>query len=193
METFEKLKDVVLAKLKNGLPDYLTYHDLNHVLDVLDACEMYIKKERVVGDAVYLLKIGALVHDIGFISSNVNHEEVGAKMAGEIMLDFGFDEMQIQVVKGLILATKIPQKPKTILQKILCDADLDYLGRDDYPEISLKLYHEFMATGVIKTKEDWKNLQINFLKNHRYHTDWAKAKREPKKQEWLLQIQNGTL
>ena len=33
-------------------------------------------------------------------------------------------------------ATKIPQTPLTKLEEIICDADLDYLGREDFFEIS---------------------------------------------------------
>lgn len=193
MKGYLKLRRIVLKELENGLPKHLTYHNLEHVLDVLDVCNQYIKRGNIKGDDAFLLRIGAIVHDMGFLKSNINHEEVGAEMASEIMSSLNMDQEQIEVVRGLILATKIPQNPKTELQKIICDSDLDYLGRNDYPEISKRLYMEFKSTNVVKTDEDWKNLQISFLTKHEFHTPFAKKHRKPKKQTWLQKIADDNI
>ncbi|WP_194972757.1 HD domain-containing protein [Aquiflexum lacus] len=188
MKGYLKLRRIVLTKLENGLPRHLTYHNLDHVLDVLNVCNQYIKRNKIKGDDAFLLRIGAIVHDMGFLKTNINHEEVGAEMAANIMASLDMDPKHIEIVKGLILATKIPQNPQTELQKIICDSDLDYLGRGDYPEISSRLYLEFKATNVIKTDQDWKNLQISFLTKHDFHTPFAKRYRDPRKQYWLEKI-----
>jgi uncharacterized protein len=188
MTGYFKLRRIVLEQLKIGLPKNLTYHDVDHVLNVLEVCNQYIKRKGIKGTDAYLLRIGALVHDIGFTRSTQNHEEVGADMAQELMESLKMDPKHIETVRGLIMATKIPQNPQTELQKIICDSDLDYLGRNNYVEISNKLYEELKSTNVIKSREDWVDLQIKFLKNHRFHTDFAKKNREPKKQYWLQYI-----
>jgi len=188
MTGYFKLKRIVLEQLKNGLPKNLTYHDVDHVLDVLGVCNQYIKRFKIKGTDAYLLRIGALVHDLGFTKSTQNHEEVGAEMAQNIMESLKMDPAHIETVRGLVMATKIPQNPETDLQKIICDSDLDYLGRKDYVEISSKLNQELKSTGVIKTREDWIELQIRFLKSHTFHTDFARKNREPKKQFWLSYI-----
>lgn len=177
-----------MEQLEDGLPKNLTYHDVSHVMDVLNVCNQYIKRNKIKGTDAYLLRIGALVHDLGFTKSTQNHEEVGAEMAQKIMESLNMDPEHIEIVRGLVMATKIPQNPKTELQKIICDSDLDYLGRKEYFEISGKLYQELKATNVIKTREDWVELQIKFLKSHTFHTEFAKKNREPKKQFWLQQI-----
>jgi predicted metal-dependent HD superfamily phosphohydrolase len=188
MTGYFKLRRIVLEQLKNGLPKNLTYHDVDHVLDVLGVCNQYIKRFKIKGTDAYLLRIGALVHDLGFTKSTLNHEEVGAEMAQKIMESLKMDPAHIETVRGLVMATKIPQNPKTDLQKIICDSDLDYLGRKDYVEISSKLYQELKSTNVIKTREDWVELQIKFLKSHTFHTEFARKNREPKKQFWLSYI-----
>ena len=188
MKGYLKLKRIVLNQLESGLPKHLTYHNLDHVLDVLDVCNKYIKRNKIKGDDAYLLRIGAIAHDMGFLKTNLKHEEVGAEMASEIMSSLDMSPKHIEVVRGLILSTKIPQNPKTELQKIICDSDLDYLGRNDYPQISNRLFLEFKATNVIKTDEDWKNLQISFLTKHEFHTPFAKKYRAPKKKYWLEKI-----
>lgn len=188
MEHYNRLKTFVLEKLENELPNHLSYHAIDHTLDVLDVCNQYIERLNLSNKDAYLLRIGALVHDLGFLETYKNHEELGAQMAAEIMSGLGMETSEIEEVKGLILATKIPQTPTTSLQEIICDADLDYLGRDDYPEISFKLFEELMACNLISTDEEWRDLQVRFLKNHTFHTDFAKAEREPKKQFWLDKI-----
>jgi uncharacterized protein len=173
MQGYLKLRKHVLDKLRGELPQHLAYHGMNHTLDVLNVCQ---------------LRMGAIVHDMGFLIEAVNHEAVGAEMAGVLMKDLGMKQDVINEVKGLVMATKIPQTPLNDLQKIICDADLDYLGRDDYPTISVKLFAELKHMNIITTEEQWKNLQINFLKAHQFQTSFAKKNREPKKQYWLKKL-----
>jgi predicted metal-dependent HD superfamily phosphohydrolase len=161
---------------------------MNHTLDVLNVCEQYIRRENLSEGDRYTLRIGAIVHDMGFLIGAMNHELIGAGMAEVLMKDLGMDQRIIDQVKGLVLATKIPQTPLNDLQKIICDADLDYLGRDDYPTISVKLFTELKHMNVISTEQQWKDLQINFLQSHHFHTPFAVKNREAKKQYWLKKL-----
>ena len=188
MQGYRSLRKQVLSNLATNLPKRLTYHGLDHTLDVLNVCNQYIKREKLSEEERYLLRAGAIVHDMGFLKGSANHEEVGAGMAEIIMKDLGVSSKDIDKVKGLVMATKIPQNPQNHLQRILCDADLDYLGRQDYPEISEKLFDELKNMNVISTAQQWRDLQINFLKAHQYHTPFAIKNREPKKQIWLKKL-----
>jgi predicted metal-dependent HD superfamily phosphohydrolase len=188
MQGYLKLRRHVLAKLKRELPQYLAYHEMNHTLDVLNVCEQYIGRENLSEEDRYALRMGAIVHDMGFLVGASNHEAVGAGMAEVLMKDLSIEQRIIDQVKGLVMATKIPQTPLNHLQKIICDADLDYLGRDDYPTISVKLFAELKHMNVITTEQQWKDLQINFLKSHHFHTSYAVKNREPKKQYWLKKL-----
>lgn len=188
MQGYRSLRKQVLSNLEANLPKSLTYHGIDHTLDVLHVCNQYIKREKLSKKERYLLRAGAIVHDMGFLKGAANHEEVGAGMAEIIMKELGVDQKDIEKVKGLVMATKIPQNPHTHLQRIICDADLDYLGRQDYPEISQKLFEELKNMEVISTAQQWKDLQINFLKAHHYHTPFAIKNREPQKQVWLRKL-----
>ncbi|MCE7057900.1 HD domain-containing protein [Algoriphagus sp. AGSA1] len=188
MKGYRTLRTQVLSELKANLPKSLTYHGIDHTLDVIRVCNQYIRREKISEKDRYLLRVGALVHDMGFLKGSVNHEEVGAGMAEGILLKLDVDREDIDRIKGLVMATKIPQTPRNYLQQILCDADLDYLGREDYPEISEKLYAELKYMGVISNARQWKKLQIDFLKAHHYHTPFARKNREPQKQIWLEKL-----
>ncbi len=188
MKDYLFLRRTVLNRLQEELPEHLTYHGIAHTRDVLNVCNQYIRRFNLSKEDRIMLKIGATVHDMGFLKSPKNHEETGANMAEKMMKEIGMSQKRIDVMRGLVMATKIPQSPKTELEMIICDADLDYLGRDDYPEISKRLYEELSFMKILKTKEEWKNLQINFLKSHSFHTPFAIKNREPKKQYWLNKL-----
>ncbi len=188
MIEYEKLKERILKLLDEQLPADLTYHGTHHTLDVLDVCNAYIGRDGIGEKDGILLRTGVLFHDFGFTRSFEDHERNGAMLAEKVLPDFGFGPKEIKTVEGLIMATKIPQKPQTDLEKIICDADLDYLGRDDYYPISDTLYRELKSLGKIETEEQWNALQINFLEAHRYHTDFALKNRQPEKEKRLAEL-----
>ena len=90
----------------------------------------------------------------------------------------------------MIIATRIPQSPITQLEKILCDADLDYLGRDDFYEIGNRLFDELKRNGVVETEREWNLVQKTFLESHRYHTNFAKSNRTGAKSARMQEIAN---
>jgi hypothetical protein len=72
---------------------------------------------------------------------------------------------------------------------ILCDADLDYLGRDDFFMIAHRLQYEWNKLGVYPTTlRKWYELQLQFLDNHVYFTDAAKQTRNEYKAENVAQV-----
>jgi predicted metal-dependent HD superfamily phosphohydrolase len=108
--------------------------------------------------------------------------------ATSILTEMKFPKSKISLIAGMILATKIPQSPKNHFEQILCDADLDYLGRDDYAINSSNLLQEIELTKKLTTKE-WLQLQENFLKGHSYFTPTSIKSRNPSKQKTLKNIQ----
>jgi hypothetical protein len=104
---------------------------------------------------------------------------------------FGYTEAEIDLVCSLINATRLPQIANTKLEKILCDADLDYLGRDDFSMIAHKLRYEWEELGYLhSTLKEWYLLQVEFLEGHQYFTDSAKILRHNGKIKNLLEIKD---
>lgn len=180
---YKKVKKYILNKLENELPEHLSYHSVAHVLDVINAAKQIAAEEGVEGDDLTLLATAALFHDTGFVFGSKNHELKSCDLAAEFLPQYGYTEEQIKMIQDMIMATQIPQNPKTHLEKILADADLDYLGRDDFFVIGDKLYAELAMFGVISNENDWNRLQLKFLKSHHYHTQTSIQKRTEKKQE----------
>jgi len=190
MKGYILLRKKAFKILRSELSDDLFYHEIQHTLDVLNVCNQYIKREKIDKYNAKLLRIGALLHDIGFTISNIDHEERGVEIAQKLMEEFGFSKNDFNKVKGLILATRIPQNPKNYLEKIICDADLDYLGRSDFYKISNYLFKELKAYSIIKSQKDWDLAQIKFLETHKYHTNFAIRNRQPKKAKRIAELKN---
>ena len=188
MKGYIKLRRKIKEILETELPDKLYYHALHHTYDVLKVCNEYIRREKIKDYDAKLLRIGALLHDIGFTQTYNDHEAKGQEIAEILMSELGFPEQDIAIVKGLIWATKIPQNPKTYLEKIICDADLDYLGRRDFYEIGDQLYAELKHRRILKNVKEWNKIQIDFLEKHQYHTSFARKNRQPAKARRIAEL-----
>lgn len=188
MINFEKVTALIIKKLAR-LDINLTYHCLDHTLDVFDQCVRLAKEENVINQhEVCLLKIAALYHDTGFLKSYSAHEAESCEIFLNDSDDFGLTVSDKDIIVNLIMATQIPQLPSTLLEKIICDADLDYLGRDDFFLIGKTLRKEFLHFKIVLTNQDWEKLQLKFLRSHYYHTSSSQRLREPVKQINLLKL-----
>ena len=188
MKNFSELKSYIIGRLEKELDPCLTYHSARHTLDVMQSTQRLAESEGVDSEQKDLLLIAALMHDSGFLLSMDDHEDHGCILAREVLPEYGFTTDQIEEICKLIMATKLPQTPENLLEEIICDADLDYLGRKDFFTLGEGLFHEFLARGIVKDFCDWDNLQIKFLSSHQYFTKSSIAEREPLKQEHLVQV-----
>ncbi len=185
---FEDLNDYVLDRLERELPMHLYYHNYKHTIDVTIGVEIIGSGEMVSGEDMLLLKTAALFHDFGQVKGAIDHEERGCEIAKEILPEWGYEEDQIQTIIEIIMATKLPPKPKTLLQEIICDADLDYLGRRDMVPVSDTLYRELKVQGIIGAFNDWNKLQVKFLSGHQFFTKTARNMRLVNKEKQIERI-----
>ncbi|WP_235831961.1 adenylate/guanylate cyclase domain-containing protein [Ancylomarina longa] len=185
MLRYDDLEESILTKLENELPKNLYYHNLKHTIDVITEVEIIGRKEGITESEMLILKTAALFHDTGFILSYNNHEEYSVKLARHILPQFFYNEKQIDKIAGLIMNTKNPPEPTTLLEMIICDADLDYLGRTDFIPVSGNLYRELKEYGKIKSIDGWNRLQIKFIENHQYFTQTARNMRDVNKNKQL--------
>jgi uncharacterized protein len=181
---------LILNKLKNELPPNLYYHSIDHTLDVYNCAARIAKEEGVSDSDLKLVLVGAIYHDAGYLIDNNNHEEHSCAIAREYLPQFHYTKKDINLVCGIIMATKIPQQPKTHLEEIICDADLNYLGRTDFFSIGEKLYKEMIAIGYIKNWEEWNKIQVDFLQKHRYFTPTAIRQNYSQKEKNLAEVQS---
>lgn len=184
----KEIQAIVGEKYKKEQPKEISYHGFHHVLAVLKSCNEHIDRLKINEKDAHLLRIAALLHDVGILSSYENHETQGIKFVTKELPKWGYGSKDIDKITEMIKSTKLPQEPKNLLEQILCDADLDYLGKNKFYEIGATLYKEFMAYNVVKNEEEWDRLQIKFLERHTYHTDFARRYRQPEKQKRIYEI-----
>lgn len=188
---FDHAKRYALDRLQSELAPELSYHNFAHTKDdVLPAALRLAAASGLGEDETRLIEIAAAYHDIGFLFQYRDHEGAGAEMVAQVLPGFGFPPKQVSAVQGLILATRLPQRPRTPLEEILADADLDSLGREDGLAQSEALRAEWAAHGERLSEEAWYRRQLQFLRDHAYFTEVARALRGRGKQRNTAAIED---
>jgi len=189
-EVYETIRAKILHYLEANLSKDLLYHGVHHTIDVEKQAIRIAKNENIRDDDdLFLLKVACLYHDTGFLFTYRDHEVAGCNLAKKELPEYGLTPEQIDIICGMIMATKIPQTPHNKLEEIICDADLDYLGRADFTPISNTLFLELKARNYVLTENDWNLIQINFFKHHNFFTPTTKKLREQQKQHYLEMIE----
>ena len=185
---FEIQFAVVTDRLKNELDHLCEYHNVRHTLDVINQSQLIGKIEQLSERDLLLLKIAALFHDTGFLFQRAKHEERSVKVFLEASYEYEISESDKTVISQCIMATRMPQQPISLLDKVICDADLDYLGRDDFFPIGDALFREMSRNNEISDINAWNQLQVKFLTAHRFHTNFSIQNRMPGLQENLKKV-----
>lgn len=187
---FHDLQETMLDMLENELPADLHYHNIKHTVDVVTEVELIGWAEGISDEDLLILKTAALFHDAGHIRSYTDHEFHSTVIAREMLPGFNYSAGQIERICDIILSTKLPPAPKDILEKIICDADLDYLGRSDYIPVSNALYQELKNRNLVDSLPEWNKRQISFISGHQYFTSTARKLREINKQSQVERIRS---
>lgn len=171
---FEGLRDFILLTLKSELDENLEYHSIEHTLNVEAAAIKYAQLENLSEEETLFIRTAALFHDAGFLIQYKENEPIGVKIMEKYAPAYGFTSADIQTIGKIIMATHSRVEPKNLMEKIMCDADHDYLGRKDYHFIANKLYRELEVYEHSRSIEDWLKMQIDYLENkHQYYTTTA--------------------
>jgi adenylate cyclase len=187
---FTDIQEIILDKLEKELPGYVFYHNIKHTVDVVTEVELIGWAEGCSDEEILLLKTAGLFHDTGITVSFDNHEKHGAEYAQKVLPDYNYSPKQIDRICSIIMATKLPPKPADLLEEIICDSDLDYLGRSDFIPVSNTLFEELKAQNKMKDLNEWNKMQVKFISGHQYFTKTARSLREINKKLQIERIQS---
>ena len=190
MRSKQRMEEFVFDLLNNQLPDYCFYHNLEHTQYVMEKAIEIGQQEHCSQTETDLLTTAALWHDTGHIHKYAGHEEESCLLARQYLPQFGYDESEIELVCGMIMATKTPQTPLNRLEEIVADADLEYLGTDSVAEKSNLLFREIQALDPAMTRNDWLNTQISFIQKHHYFTPFCITHKQPMKAVYLDRLEH---
>ncbi|MBR4116352.1 MAG: HD domain-containing protein [Bacteroidales bacterium] len=190
LSRFEDFKDRMFSMYEQKLPKKYYYHNLNHMKDVVEQVENIGRAEGINDEDMHILKTAALLHDAGFMQTYKDHEHAGMELARQMLPNEGYSQELIDRICRLIECTILTEEPQNLLERIIRDADLDYLGRDDYFPISQELYKELLEMNLIKENDfEWCQGQITFLQEHTYYTDYSRKVRNPVKVKHIQWLQ----
>ncbi len=162
--------------LENTRCKSLPFHSVEHTKDVYEYVKTIANYEEVFGSDLEPILIAALFHDTGMAQTYVDHEEQSVKYAVEFLKEHEYPEDKLNIVTSCILATKMPQNPQTLAEKIICDADLYHLGLESYIFKNERLRAEWEEYfNLAYSDEDWYAVNVEFLENQKYHTWFGKT------------------
>jgi uncharacterized protein len=189
MPDFEKAKEYVLKRLEHELSPSLAYHGLKHTLqEVVPAADLLATLEKVSDEDRLLLLTAAYFHDLGFICQRIDHELISIQFAEQTLPGLGYSDRQIGVIRGIIQATCLPQSPTTLLERIMADSDLDYLGHEDFWVRSNDFRQELDHFGQKFTDMEWYAFQLRFMESHNYFTKSEQELRNAIKQQHIEEL-----
>ena len=189
-----KIVDEYIRNLfRDELPDGIKYHDANHTLHptkgVVAAANGIAISEKISELDRELLITAAYFHDTGYIREYDKNEPIAARMAGRILKLIGYKPNEIEKIQKMILATDLAVEPKTHVEKILCDADLDHFGREDFFKLDGKLREGRRIRGIdVSDDAKWYKGTLSIITNHQYYTRSQKKLREKEKQKNIKRL-----
>ena len=149
---YPEARDFIIKKLSNELDPDLTYHSIEHTLDVLNAAGNFAELESISAHDRIILETAALFHDSGMLTTYISHEDASVDIARKYLPEYGYETRDIDLISDMIITTKLPQSASTFLEKILCDSDLDYLGREDFFMIGGDSIKSIQIASAMRTK-----------------------------------------
>ncbi len=163
------------------------YHSYEHAIDVMQRAIYLSEQENLPVDEIEMMALAGLFHDTGFIVMYDKNEPIWAKIASNYLKSINYDKNKIKLIEQIILATDPDYtNPKNIYEKIIKDADMDNLWRDDFQKKSNDIKKELETVKKIKIKDpEWHHSLVDLLISHKFNTDVQRKERDKKKQENL--------
>lgn len=170
----QEIKEYVVVLLTDNLSEELTFHNLGHTFEVVEALQKIIGQTALSEEDSLIVQTAAWFHDCGYAICYKGHEEESKRIAKEFLENYGCEKVFIEKVLQCIESTKFPQHPVSDIEKIICDADMFHLTKTNYYQYEKALRLEFEKyLGLIFTDEEWKIKNNDFLRNHQYFTEYG--------------------
>lgn len=177
------VKEYVSGLITEKISDKFYYHNIKHTLEVVTAVQEIAKGENLSNEDLEIVLIAAWFHDVGYTEKIKGHEEISAMYASNFLIQKNYPSEKIDSVVACILATKVPQRPTSILQEIVCDADLHHFGKTSFFERNQLYKNEIEVIQNKKIDEiEFITNTITFMNEHHFFTTYAKKYLQPIKE-----------
>ena len=178
---------------RDELPEGFKYHGADHTLHptkgVVASANRIAISENISEHDRELLITAAYFHDTGYIRKYKKNEPIAARMAGRILILIGYKPDEVAKIQKMILSTDLESEPESHVEKIICDADLDHFGREDFFKLDGGLRQEWREKGIdVSDDANWYKDTLELLKKHQYYTESQKKLREKGKQKNIKRL-----
>jgi predicted metal-dependent HD superfamily phosphohydrolase len=189
LEILDDVKTHVEHLFQTRANEQLVYHNLTHTEHVVKHAVEIGNFYQLSDRDFFIVQCASWFHDVGYLDGYEQHEKKGAEAAGIFLRGIGVDEESIQEIQGCIMATKMPQSPKNLLQQIVCDADLYHLGSEDFKERNKMMRKETIAVWQKEIDKNlWRLGTLQLLESHHYHTQYCIDKLTARKNKTMRSL-----
>ncbi len=184
------LEEFVHSKLEAELNKNLHFHNYDYARHLYEYSGLLAKASELDLEETLLIRTTALLLNVGYTTEYENPENKSAEFARMILPEYNYSEKQITVISNLILSSKWPPEPKNMLEMILYDIKMEFIGRADfirlYKLLFLEQNHYMKSLDVL----EFKRKQLEILQNYQFFTESAKRLREIPFEEQLSRIRD---
>lgn len=170
----KEVKEYVEDFYQKFQPPELSYHNLEHTRNVVSRTFEISNAYALEEQQLLIILIASWFHDTGQLFGDPKyHEEKSTVIMKDFLTERKVEPSVINAIEGCILATKLPQKPHTLLEEIVCDADTYNLGTKDFliTDKLLKREHQYRN----KHEEiNWEENTLELFKEHKYFTTYCR-------------------
>jgi predicted metal-dependent HD superfamily phosphohydrolase len=185
----EKAEDFIFQYYQDHFPDNLVFHSYNHIVETVEAVALIGEGNNLLPEQIEMVQLAAWFHDSGYAEDRETHEEKSAEIASAFLSKLDYPSDNIKVIRNIILATRMPQEPKTLLEQVMCDGDLIHVGKKSFTKRSDMLRAELEITqGKSYSDVEWVQNEIDFLSGHKYHTPFANIEFSNRKANNIAQL-----
>ncbi len=186
----KKAYEFVSDLLQNKLSEKIVYHNFTHSNEVFETTKKLADESGLNTSETEIVLLAALFHDSGYTVKREEHEIISSEIANEFLTAQNYPADKIEKVKSCIVASRIPQQPKDLLEEVVCDADLSHFGKKSFFEKGDLLRVELeQSTGKTYTDFEWLKNSLDIMIGNPFRTKAAKENFGKQRTENLLKLQ----
>lgn len=186
---YEKAEHWVTGLFDNNPRPDLVFHNVEHTTTVVERVDEIGSQYDLTEDEKLAVHIAAWFHDTGYLfAAPDHHEEKSVELMKEFMKEANVNGTLVEKTAQCIMATKMPRKHESLIEKIICDADTYHLGTKEFKDSNKKVMEEFLRTGKKINEKEWDLKTVEMLKSHEYYTEYCKKLLEDKKQKNMKKL-----
>jgi HD superfamily phosphodiesterase len=180
----KSVSEFVTKLLTENLPPEYSYHNLLHAREVFEAVTELGENSGLQEEELEIIQVAAWFHDAGFTKSYNDHEYKSIEIVNEFFKNTRYPRGKIHNVNQIIMMTDMVNLPLSLSDKIIKDADILHIGKENFYSKCLSLKSELESIDhKIIDESEWLYSSLDFINGKIFFTDYANFKYEAGRQK----------